>query len=381
MNVLVTGARAPIAADLTRVLAHSGHRVWLADSVRSPVSGASPFAQGLLMLPAPRTHFHGFAAELASVCSKFEITTVIPTSEEVFWLAAAASYLPASVDVRTSPLPVLAELHHKAAFARLAGTLGYGLPENHELAGASDLDRLDDPTRFVFKPVFSRFATRTLVHPTARELRQIQPSPIEPWLAQTRVTGRELCAYNVAANGRLLLHVGYEPRYRIGVGASSYFLPTTSEALRQMSGRFIQATGFTGQISFDAMETADGLVALECNPRGTSGVHLAAQQPAILAAALLGEANGAQSGFVAEPRFLQLPLLLQHPGTWLRADGRRHLRAGRDALGAAGISRRAQLQALAAITALALKLGLSVSRASTADIEWNGEPINAPTRP
>ena len=138
MNIVVTGARAPVAADIAKALALAGHRVWASDSLVAPVSAASPHLQGYLRLPPPRTDFHGFSAQLAVACTRLSITAVIPTSEEVFWLAAAIPSLPPSVKVRTSPLPVLAELHHKGKFAKLATSLGYGAPENHVISQPSD---------------------------------------------------------------------------------------------------------------------------------------------------------------------------------------------------------------------------------------------------
>jgi hypothetical protein len=375
MNILVTGARAPIAADLAKALALSGHKVWVADSLNSPVGAGSPFIQRSLRLPPPRPDFSSFQAALLTTCAEFDIGAIIPTSEEVFWLAGAAPALPPSVNLRTSPLPVLARLHHKGTFAILSANLGYGVPATHKISHESDLAQLGDLHDWVLKPVYSRFGARTLISPGPRELRNFQPTPAQPWLAQTRLIGREYCSYNVAESGKLLLHVAYEPMGRIGVGASTYFSPVRNDALRLMSERIIAATAFTGQISFDAIETPQGLAALECNPRGTSGVHLAAQQPAALAAALLGQPAALDPEILPAPRMLFLPLLLGHPGWCLRADGRRRLRAARDALAAAGIPLGAQLRALAEMSGRALRTGVSIPTASTADIEWNGEPI------
>lgn len=153
MNVLVTGARAPIAADIAKALALSGHRVWIADSLRAPVSASSPYVQSLLQLPSPRKDSRGFSSGIANICSKLSIDAIVPTSEEVFWLASAAKSLPSTVNVRTSPLSVLAQLHHKGSFARLAASLDYGVPDNHEITSNSELARLADPKRFVLKPV------------------------------------------------------------------------------------------------------------------------------------------------------------------------------------------------------------------------------------
>ncbi|MEO6993845.1 MAG: hypothetical protein ABI273_09470 [Lacunisphaera sp.] len=375
MNILVTGARAPIAADIAQALSVAGHKVWVADNLRFPVSAGSPHIQGLINLPAPRRDFSCFVSTLRTACSDLALDVIIPTSEEVFWLAAAASSLPPSVDVRTSPLSTLAQLHHKGLFAQLSSRLGFGAVENFEITHRSELDRFRDPAGYVFKPVYSRFASRTLLSPTIRQLRHLQPSETDPWLAQTRVTGRELCAYNVADAGRLLLHVAYEPMFRIGVGASVYFSPVENADLRKLSERFIEKTNFTGQISFDVIETKTGLVALECNPRGTSGVHLAVQQPAALAASLLGRRAEFKTGFRSAPRMLLLPLLLNHPGSLFRRGDRDRLRGAQDALRAAGISFFAQAKAVAEMSGCAIRLRSGISKASTADIEWNGESI------
>lgn len=375
MKILVTGARAPIAADIAQAFSIAGHQVWVADNLRFPVSAESPFVQGLVYLPAPRENFPAFVSTLLTICSDLAIDTLIPTSEEVFWIAAAAAALPPFVNVRTSPLSTLSQLHHKGSFAKLAARLGYGVAESHQITQRAEFARFENPMHYVLKPVYSRFASRTLIAPTKRQLDRLQPSPSDPWLVQTRVEGREWCVYNVADAGRLLLHVAYEPMFRIGVGASVYFSPTDDDRLRLLSAQIIRETHFTGQISFDVMETKSGLVALECNPRGTSGVHLAVQQPAALTAALLGHTPELSSAFRAAPRMLTLPLLLHRPGSIFRAQDRRRLRDAKDALHAAGIPLFAQARAVAEMGWCALRKGMTIPRASTVDIEWNGETI------
>lgn len=47
------------------------------------------------------------------------------------------------------------------------------------------------------------------------------------------------------------------------------------EEIYEWVRQFVQATGFSGQVGFDFIETEDGqLYAIECNPRATSGIHL-----------------------------------------------------------------------------------------------------------
>jgi hypothetical protein len=162
------------------------------------MSRSQTTAQGSIRLPSPRLNFPAFAKSLATTCTALSIKAIVPTSEEVFWLARAVPSLPADVSVRTSALPILAQLHHKGIFAQLATDLGYGAFENINITKPADLAKLGDPRRFVLKPVYSRFATRVLISPTPDELTHVSPSPENPWMAQTRISGRELCAYNVA---------------------------------------------------------------------------------------------------------------------------------------------------------------------------------------
>jgi hypothetical protein len=144
-----------------------------------------------------------------------------------------------------------------------------------------------------------------------------------------------------------------------------------------MSARIVAATGFTGQISFDAIETDRGLVALECNPRGTSGVHLAVQQPAALAAALLGQSVAPPALAGLEPRLLLLPLLLSQPRLLFTRSGRQALAAACDALASAGVGLWPQVRALAELATHAARRRQSLALASTHDIEWNGESFDA----
>lgn len=375
MNILVLGSRAPIAADIVRALAVGGkNRVWLADSVRFPVSRGSPYAAGNVRLPPPRD-FKGFTAALVACCQKLEIGTIIPVSEEVFWVAAAAHALPAGVDIRTSPVPVLAQLHDKHRFATLAATLGYGAEHNVLLQSREDLAQVHAPERFVFKPVFSRFASSVLICPPRSELSALNPTATRPWLAQSYVAGRELCTYSVAEKGEMLMHVTYEPTFRLGSGASVYFSPYFDDKVRELCARFIAATHFTGQIGFDVIDTGEKLVAIECNPRGTSGVHLAVQDPAGLAAALLGGQSAHPTRRAPQPGMLLLPLLLRRPSVLCHRLHRQRLRAARDVLSAAGITPWRQGIALGEMLWRSIRAGLSLTEAATVDIEWNGEPI------
>jgi hypothetical protein len=371
MNILVTGARAPIAADIARVLASAGHRVFTTDSLRFPVGRFAPGIEGYIRMPAPRPDFRAFADAVNQFCVDNCIELVIPTSEEVFWLAQVPTW-PAECRLLAPSAAVLEQMHNKGTFAQLANTLGIGVGTSHllhSLAEATNFLSDHNPADFVFKPVFSRFATRVLVSPTDGEVRAQQFDSHNPWLAQPRAYGEEVCLYNVAHEGELLLHVAYRPRWRAGQGASIYFEPVEDASLRELSERVARATSFTGQMSFDVIQTATGPVAIECNPRGTSGVHLAAQASQEFARALLG--GRAQVTGLA-PRMLAVPLLMYHPRILASAGGRREWHAARDAMREAGVPIYAQLAATSELLLRSAGRGTDPLEAATADIEWNG---------
>lgn len=375
MNILVTGARAPIAADIARVLVNSGHRVFTTDSLRFPVGRFAPGIAGYVRMPAPRPDFASFCVAIQQFCEANSIELVVPTSEEVFWLAQIAAW-PEGCRLLAPSASTLEQLHDKGTFAQLANELGIGAGTSYLLgnpADAEDFLSRHNPAEFVFKPVFSRFATHVLVSPSAEDVR-LQPfDSLNPWLAQLRAYGEEVCLYNVARDGELLLHLAYRPRWRAGQGASVYFEPVEDASLRELSARIARATSFTGQMSFDVIQTKAGPVAIECNPRGTSGAHLAAQFPHEFAKALLGAVANITN---LAPRMLAVPLLMYHPQLLASKEGRQGWHAARDAMREARIPLYAQLAATGELLVRSVGSGADPLAAATADIEWNGSHVN-----
>lgn len=368
MRVLVTGARAPISADIVRSMASAGHQVHVTDNLRWPVGRFSPGIAGFHRLPAPARNFEAFRLDLIALVGRLGIERIIPTSEEVFWLAQ----IPELEKMLFAPaMAQLERLHNKHRFAQIAGRLGYGAPVACELTTRYEAEAFVakyDPANFVLKPCYSRFGNRVLFSPSSADVLNLPFN--EPWLAQSRVSGREVCIYSIAAQGQRCLHIAYEPVYRAGPGASIYFRPVHEPQIQVFVEAVLADQHLTGQVSFDVMLTDSGIVALECNPRGVSGVHLAAQAPQELALALAGTKT--ELNFAPEPRMLAMAFLLYQSGALLRRAGRRDFFKARDALAAAGVPVFGSLLATAELLGLSLFAGSSPLSTSTADIEWNG---------
>lgn len=378
-NVLITGARAPIARDLARNFAAAGRSSHLADSVHPWIVSFERGAQGRLhRFASPRFAFDDFAVDLCGLVERLDPELIIPTCEEVFYVGRVAERF-GFADRVFAPAPnLLRQFHSKFEFPELARRCGLMAPVTHRVRSIVELSAWKDTARaYVFKPEFSRFASHTLIRPESRAIGRLRPTAEHPWVVQDFVGGEEICIWSAAIAGEIAAFAAYVPRWRCGRSASFYFETDRDPNLLTMSRAVAKATGVTGQLSFDVIRRADGtLVPIECNPRGTSGIHLF-DGDARLALAILGREGPALP--VANARHLGLAMwLLGAPQALLRGDWaafRRDVARSNDVL-AMSREPRAALGALldtARFFVTGLSHGRSASAQSTNDIEWNGE--------
>lgn len=374
--ILITGARAPVAVDLARAFVAAGHAVLLADSVAARGARWSRVGRGrCLRLPAPRDDAGAYRAALRALIDAHRPGLILPTCEEVFHVAAAAAACGFADRVFAPSFGLLRTLHSKIDFPAFARSLGIAAPQTWAIADRAGCAALPlPPEALVFKPEFSRFGSSTLIRPSPTVLHRVDAAPHRRWAAQRHVEGEEICLWTAIREGRVVASAAYRPRWRLGHAASYAFETVDSPQALRVAETIAGATGLSGQLSFDIVLTADGAaVPIECNPRAVSGVHLFDGDPA-LAEALLG--RGPPAHAPARLRYLAPAMLLFGLPQALR-DGRmrefvRDVRRGRDALTRPG-DRLPAAGALLDTLGYALRGG--ATRGSTADIEWNGEPL------
>lgn len=273
MEILVTGARAPVALEWVRFWGRLGHRVSCCDTLGYPLAASSRYCAKYHRFPSPRQNYERFKEWCAGLPS-FDL--VIPTCEEIFWLAQADV-----AGLYSADFELLRRCHHKGDFNALCHQLGLGAPRSFLYT-----EPLTEPDRYVLKPVYSRWAHRCL-RPPHHEL----PSPDPSWLVQEHCLGTEFSTFALAHRGQLTAFIAY-PRSTQAFGASVVFEPREDPRLRTWVERFLKETSFHGQVAFDFIVTDEGPMALECNPRCTSGLHLLAQNPGLEAAVLAGRPLG-----------------------------------------------------------------------------------------
>jgi len=376
-TLLVTGARAPVALHLTRLLAGAGHRVLLADSLRWPLAGFSAQKAGYTRIPPLRFQRAAAGHALADLVRREGVGLILPTCEEIFHLAhlARANALPCPLFA--PPLSLLREAHHKYEFIARCQALGLPVPQTTLLQSADAVGELARDSRtLVFKPVWSRFAAKVLVRPEAEALRAVRPRPEAPWIAQSYLPGEEISLWAMAHHGELRAMAAYRALARAGQGAAICCERVEGEDIRNFAATYVKGTGWHGQISFDLRRDAAGVLhAIECNPRATSGLHFF-RQPAGFAAAF-GPDGQAVHPDVTGPQGVRAAMLAWGAGRLAKAPrafisewrSTREMTAwAGDPPGLAG-----QIAALAEFAATALRHGISLQEASTRDIEWNGE--------
>lgn len=382
MHVLILGARAPACLEWARACAASGHQVTVADSLAWPLARASRAVQAFVRLPEPRSNPQVWIEALANLIRERQIDLLLPTCEEVFYLAHGLEQLTPLCRVLTSDFALLHQLHHKGRFAELTQGWPVEAPQTLLLEDQPQAEALAADSRaWVFKPAYSRFASRTLIRPSAAQVRALRPTALQPWIAQRFVAGQEHCSFSVLVDGELRAHACYQPRYRVGRGSGIYFSPTRPAAVLAFLEAFGRATGYTGQVGFDFIEQPDGrFQVLECNPRATSGIHLFDDQPQQLLAALV---EGSDEPLQASPapRMVALAMLLvAAPRQLFSSDFWRDYRLGRDVIVRDGDLGPlwAQLLGIGEIAGRALTRRRGLLAASTADIEWDGQALDGP---
>lgn len=383
-RILITGARAAAALDLARDFTAAGYEVHLADCSAARIARWSRVPAGVHRYAPPALDPAGFRADIARLLGELAPRLVIPTCEEVFHLAAPALADILQARLFAPPLAMLRRLHDKQAFALACREWGLPVPESVLVDSPEGLAPLvAESTQWVFKPPFSRFGQSATVGPSAERLARLSPSPGSPLLAQRRVHGEECCFHAIAQHGELLAFAAYSSRWRLSGGASFAFapLPDASAApLRALAQRLAASAQLTGQFACDAIIDASGRPwLLECNPRGTSGVHLLTGNGDLARAIIAGQAMPYRTS--PAPRHLApamvlfgLPLALRRGNM---AEWRATMRHSRDAISRPGdrLPLAGALADAAGFALSGLRHGISTTSATTRDIAWNGEEL------
>lgn len=379
MHCLILGARSPVALEWCRILKSMDCTITVADSVRWPISRWTQFKDHYLSLPSPRFAFAEWRLQLLEYVRTHCVDWLMPNAEEAFYVSFIKEELSRYCKVWTADFSLMRSLHHKYDFTEMVQQLSITAPQTWLFDKDCRVLPLSS-SELVFKPVFSRFANATIIAPN--EVQRSSMDATVKWVMQTYVKGTEYCSYSIFDEGRLIAHTAYQPTYRAGKGAGYYCIPFQNEAIERFVREFGEKYCYTGQVGFDFIQDECGKFwVLECNPRGTSGLHLFAYLRSDLLNCMKQLDH---SVLVASPdkalafKFalcaMGLPKQLGQLelGKWWQ-----DYRHSDDIVYHDQDLKPALLQSLPTLEMLyiAVKHRLSIWSATTHDIEWNGEAI------
>ncbi len=272
MNILITGARAPIALEWAYRLNQNGNKIFLADSLSYPIGSFSKDIFKYYKLPKPNKKTSLFINKLIQICIHENIKMLIPTCEEIYYISKFKHLFPPEVILFLDEFEKLSLLHNKFTFIHYIKNIHSHIPITFLIHKKSEYDEWKQNNQinnFIVKPVFSRFGSEVIFN-----LNKQYPKRF-PIVAQEKIIGKEYCTYGIAYQGNLVFYSCYTPKYKAGVGAGIYFEPIVNHKIREFVKKIITELNYTGQIGFDIIENDKGeIYPIECNPRGTSGIHL-----------------------------------------------------------------------------------------------------------
>lgn len=282
-TVLLTLGRLPKALELARALHAAGCRVIVAEPFGWHICRLSRAVSRSYRIASPNRDKPRFLDELAAIVARERVDIVVPVSEEALHAMDLQARLPGGVRLYSPPAALLHELHDKLRFARRASALGLDVPrtEPHEAAAAAALASSGD---FIVKP---RHSCSGIGFRAFRHGAPLPPvDPQTPAVVQSFVAGEHLSTFSIARDGRVLGTVIYRGTVFSGTVAVCFERVPGHAGIERWVETFADGVGYTGFISFDFIVERGLPVAIECNPRLTSGAHFVA--PATLAAAVLG---------------------------------------------------------------------------------------------
>lgn len=362
-NILITGARAPVAIQIIRSLKQEGHRVYITDSTHLVIAKKSRDIIDFFQTPAPNTNVEAYIFALQEIVEKAAIDLVIPLCEEVFYIAKYKDRL--HTNVLVDHFEKLQMMHHKGKFCDWVIEHGFHAPKSAFVNNQQELQAFVKESKkesFILKKAYSRFANGTQ-RMTKDEVFEHTDFPI---VIQEFIIGREWCTYSIALQDGITTAI-YPSDIHYHDGATIYYEHTKYEQLEQIIEQIVQQLDWHGQIAFDVIECSETkrLYFIECNPRATSGACF------IKGAAWFRKTVSQEGAFQLTP--LMILKWMRRPNLALY----RKMKQAKDLFGLSdGIGLYlAQFQVMIGWFFTSRKLNCSMSEATTKDIEWNGETL------
>lgn len=275
LNILLSNGRFPTTLDLARQLRLAGHHVYVVDPMHYHVCKFSKTVRKSYHVPAPHEDAAGYIEGVKHAVADAHIDLIIPVHEEILYLVECDE-----PDIQKKlfapPFDVLLMLHNKWEFTKWLHRVGLDAPKATLCRSMADVEKLDPSEEWALKPIYGRASSKVY------HLKPGQPLPTDcdvgddnHYIAQEWAYGNRFATYSVVGGGGTRA-VGIYPIEDTIDGSSAVFFRSVEHAgIQRYLDRLVAALGdVRGQLAFDFIETDTRLLAIECNPRATSGLHL-----------------------------------------------------------------------------------------------------------
>jgi glutathione synthase/RimK-type ligase-like ATP-grasp enzyme len=279
MRFLVTSSRMPYAVGMARKLSSAGHTVYASDAYELAPGSHSKYLTGHFVTAEPRDATEQFVADVERIASENQIDVIVPSFEEVFYLATQRDRLDEASKLYAPPFETLARVHDKATFQALTDRLGLRTPETLVARSDDELrEHIGRFRRYFARAAFSRGGVALLTNtgPLAGHvaIEDCHPTPQSPWLVQEFVDGPMLCTYSTMHDGRATAHCTYRAPRQWEHSTAIAFESVDGRETLEVAQAIAAELGYTGQMSLDFVDDDGTLYLIECNPRATDGLLL-----------------------------------------------------------------------------------------------------------
>jgi len=296
LRILLTNGRFPVSVDLARQLFLLSHTVFVADPMHYHVCKFSRAVKKSYFIPSPHIDSPGFINAIVEAVRDANIDLIIPMHEEIFYLAES-KHREILKRMLAPPWETLLMLHNKWTFSEWLGEVGLGRPNARLCRSREDVERVlsdaatgDSDDGWAVKPVFGRAASNVSHLRRGDEVPNECADDLEngaEYIAQEWITGQRYCSYMVVRFGRVQAFSLYPVQDTIDGSSCVYFRSIAHPEIEEYVTTIAKnLPDVVGQLAFDFVETERGIMAIECNPRATSGIHLFSGTP-LLAQALV----------------------------------------------------------------------------------------------
>ncbi len=271
-----------MALELTRQLQKLGILVHVADTFHGALAMHSTYAKKTWVYPSPRFETELFQEALKNYVQKHSIDFVIPTCEEQLYVAEMdKEWLQRFT--KLDPIEQSILFHNKETFIEELAKQQFLVPVTRNAANFLIHPFQSESKKYVFKPIYSRFATHMKIY-EEKELETalqalITKNECQKWIVQEYLDSTsQYCTTHYFESGKLQTGVTYPSKIKIKNSATLHFKRVDHQAIEKAVRQLGETYCWNGFYSLDWIETHRGVFPIECNVRPTSGVHLFSEQ-------------------------------------------------------------------------------------------------------